>query len=79
MTEQVLQILRQHGPLTISDLATRARVHNQTARECVAKLREKGQAHLIQGGRWARWSAHPDWRESIRQASSVWDYAERCR
>lgn len=77
--QQVLDLIRKHGPISVSELATRLRVSANTAKAHTFALSQQGLAHCSCIGRHSKWTTNTDWRHAIKQAPSVWAYAQRCR
>lgn len=77
--QQILELIRQHGPMSISDIATRLRTSIPTARTHTQALRREGLISPTCVGRWSRWEAGRNWESAIAAAPSVWAYAQRCQ
>lgn len=77
--QEALDLIRKHGPISVSELSTRLRVSFNTAKVYTHALSKLGLAHCSCMGRTSKWSTNSDWRHAIKQAPSVWAYAQRCR
>lgn len=79
---EVEVMLRDSGPLSLSEIAERLGVKPATASNYTQSLRKDGRAHNTGIGCKAMWYAGPESSTgsgAIVQAASVWEYAARMR